>query len=124
MATPKVKPGGTLSKWELSGGRHDERVHSLRDSQSQLTVLAVLADGDSWAGFSVELAEGDGDCSAVSWKRRVKLLLGIEGESVRTVKEVVGGSCRTSRAVDTEGGAIITDSVNSNYCADNRYHTC
>ena len=38
------------------------------DTECQLAVLAIVADGNPWTGFSGVLAEGDGDGGSVGYR--------------------------------------------------------
>jgi len=44
-----------------------EREH-IPDTECQLAVLTVVADGNPWTGFSGVLAEGDGDGGSVGYR--------------------------------------------------------
>lgn len=59
---PKEKPPGTLFGSEY-GCPPSNPGGDLLHSKCKLAVLAIGADGNSWADFSKVLAEGDGDSS-------------------------------------------------------------
>jgi len=65
---PNEKPPGSLQEWQDGYYKQMQEGEPILDTECQLAVLAIVADGNPWTGFSGVLAEGDGDGGSVGYR--------------------------------------------------------